>query len=1237
MSAIGFTSRDRILHADDVSLVDLAARYPTPSYIYSGGKIRDTVTRLQAAMAAALPPGAQPLIAFACKANGNIGILRLMASLGLGADIVSGGEMTRALTAGVPANHVVFSGVGKTDAEISAALDAGILQINVESRPELERIAALAAAAGRIAPVSLRFNPDVDAGTHAKITTGKTENKFGLPRTEILELYAWAARQPALRMRGFSMHIGSQLTAVSPFEKAFTRMAELAEEARTCGLPLESLDIGGGLGVVYNEETPPDLDAYAALVRGIIHPLGVQIILEPGRLLVAEAGLLLSRVIYVKQGINRQYLILDAGMNDLMRPALYDAYHPIVPVVDTADAVVEYDVVGPICETGDTFAKARSLRPLQAGESHRDNGRGRLWRGHVVKLQYETTAARNSGRWRARGGDPSAADGGGYPGDGAVARLAGVMTPSDTHRHRRRLKRLRRLTHAVLFWEQALLRGWRALLWVGLFIVLWLWRVPALFGVSGGAATLAVFIGGLIFWIRQDLRRFASPSSDAVDRRLEAQSGLTHRPLAHLDDRLANPGRDRTHDLWGGGRQQAWETLRHLRRPRPQPQLARRDPAALRFLITILLALSFIYAGSSWPDYLRQGLWPFRSADTSIMAGNGVTLWITPPDYTHMPQRVLTRDGDPAQTITVPAGSVIKASVQDGFTRPVLKMGGQKLRFIRLGNSEERSWDIVTGALPGDMILIRQGLATRLRVPVTYHVDQPPRLRLKNSPVTLPNGGLQLDVAAADDYGVAGLGVQVQADPAVKDMPAAAAAEEWRSVATAPGMETDLSAVFDFTAHPWAGMPVLLTPEARDARGQLVRLPPLRVTLPERPFYNPVAQQLIALRKQLIAAPRAAAGNVAYDLETLLTQPAAFRGDLTVFLSIRSAASRLIWDNSVVAAPSVIAQLWNTALRVEDGNLSLSAGALEQAQAALARTLADPKAGAAQMTAAAEKLSAAMNEYLSQLYQGLQRRMAQTGLSPAQLTPEMFARKMNADVLNTLIDKLRAQAMAGNKDAASQLLSKLEQMTQAINPAAARMPPQLQAMFKNLNALNQLVQKQTDVQTRTRQAQKPVAAGDQEKIVQNLRNAQEALRGELDSLMQGGATGPGNFLKLIADAGNAMHEAADDLHAGKTIPAVKAQQQALDQLNRMREATRQQLQAMLRQMTLMTLGMGNTDPFGRPSGNGGTAQPAGDVKIPDEAQRRQIQEILNTLRQRSGELDRPDYEREYYERLLRDF
>lgn len=369
LTSAGFDSIDNALQADGVPLARIAAVCGTPCYVYSSGQLDRNVERLKDALRRALPASDQPLIAFACKANSNLGILHHMAGLGLGADVVSGGELIRAQAAGIDPARIVFSGVGKSDDDIEQAIRAHVAQINIESAPELERVMAIAQQLGITARVAFRLNPDVDAQTHAKITTGKEDNKFGLPAEVITPLYRQAAKAPFIDVQGLSVHIGSQLTTLAPFREAFIKTAALAKELAAEGLPLRSLDLGGGLGIVYDREQAPCLDEYAALIRDLILPLGIKIILEPGRLLVGDAGLLLARVTYVKKTTTRQYIVLDAGMNDLVRPALYEAWHEIRPVVDGATTPMEtYDVVGPVCETGDTFARDRTLPLVTAGD-----------------------------------------------------------------------------------------------------------------------------------------------------------------------------------------------------------------------------------------------------------------------------------------------------------------------------------------------------------------------------------------------------------------------------------------------------------------------------------------------------------------------------------------------------------------------------------------------------------------------------------------------------------------------------------------------------------------------------------------------------------------------------------------------------------------------------------------------------------------------------------------------------
>ena len=364
----GFTDKSGTLHADNVSLTKLAEAYGTPAYIYSARRIRSNIRRLQEAFRQTLPAGNQPLIAFACKACGNIGILNLLAAQDAGADVVSGGELRRALAAGIPANKIVFSGVGKTAGEISLALESGILQLNIESKPEAELIADIAVHRGKKAPVAFRFNPDVAADTHEKISTGRRENKFGLTESALKPLYEWASRQPSLSLQGLSLHIGSQITMLEPFGKAFEKLAALTRDLKSQNLPVPCLDLGGGLGIAYGRERAPSLDRYAAMIRDLIAPLDTALIVEPGRLLTGDAGVLLAKVLYVKETGTRRIVILDAGMNDFVRPAMYEAFHPIRPVARAGGAETLCDVTGPVCETGDTFTRDCLLPPLSGGD-----------------------------------------------------------------------------------------------------------------------------------------------------------------------------------------------------------------------------------------------------------------------------------------------------------------------------------------------------------------------------------------------------------------------------------------------------------------------------------------------------------------------------------------------------------------------------------------------------------------------------------------------------------------------------------------------------------------------------------------------------------------------------------------------------------------------------------------------------------------------------------------------------
>ena len=355
------------LHAEGVSVADIAAHVGTPFYCYSTATLVRHYTVFAEALAKA---GLDATVCFALKANPNVAVVRTLADLGAGADVVSEGELRRALAAGVPADRIVFSGVGKTRRELEFAVAKSIMQINVESEPELELLSQVAAERGVKMPIALRVNPDVDAGTHAKITTGKKENKFGIEWTRAHEVYRKARALPGVEPVAIACHIGSQLTEIEPFSAAFRRVRDLVAMLRADGFDIRRLDLGGGLGVSYDGETPPSPDVYAQAIKAELGDLGCRVVLEPGRVLVGNAGILVSRVVYMKEGSTRTFAIVDAAMNDLVRPAMYEAFHGIDPVTQPAVGAPRQpvDVVGPVCETGDTFAKQRPLPPLAAGD-----------------------------------------------------------------------------------------------------------------------------------------------------------------------------------------------------------------------------------------------------------------------------------------------------------------------------------------------------------------------------------------------------------------------------------------------------------------------------------------------------------------------------------------------------------------------------------------------------------------------------------------------------------------------------------------------------------------------------------------------------------------------------------------------------------------------------------------------------------------------------------------------------
>ncbi len=845
--------------------------------------------------------------------------------------------------------------------------------------------------------------------------------------------------------------------------------------------------------------------------------------------------------------------------------------------------------------------------------------------------------------------------------------------------NRPRIARLtfrRRLTGLALLVETASAAFWPLVSWVAAFAGLWLMEIPTVFGKAAEIITLVIFLTGSLSTLKHGLKNFRLPGRVKTDRRLESDSGLSHRPITALEDRLANPEKEQSRRLWQKNRAAALAVIGKVRLPTLRPVMGKADPVALRAAAMLLLATGLIIAGQSTPERLARGLMPFvfsgQSDDESRL-----TLWITPPEYTGLGQIVVGGGTKKhAKPVDVPEGSIIKARVSDGLLRPYLKMGQSK---HALAHGNDDTWSLEIAASPGDSIELKQWPAS-LGVLTRYLADLPPEIRLEGPPETISKGQTRIPLVLKDDYGVKELRMMLTLSSTVQEAPLGAPVEDIRAVMTPPGQEAKIQPLFDLAWHPWAGLPVTIVLSAEDEPGHLTALPPLNMTLPEREFFHPVAKKIVNMRKRLIWTPLASAQNVGFELRALLPDPAAFGGDPVAFLSIRSAASRLLIDGeNIESVVAVIPQLWDTALRIEDGNLSLAARNLRDAQRNLERLLANPNSTQEEIARAMDQLRAAMAEYFQEFARELQKRMA-NGEQMPQLSPEMFGQNMTAEDLAAMIEQLQAQALSGDRDAARQMLSQLENLMNSLDPSLSmQIPKDMQFMMNGINEIQELIEKQqflldqtkklTETMTGSGQAPQqqypeyiPIDPGQVEQWgegnippppqppaqpqqsrnntnTQGSRAEQEGLRIMLGRLMLDADEQLGTIPEGMQKAEQEMRGSARQLGQNMPEASIPHQEKVIEYLQQSMNSLSQQLQARMKQMNSLSLGSGQFDPLGRPmtEGEGNSSMPGSRVKIPEEAERKRVQEILRILRERSGEFERPDYELEYFRRLMKQF
>ncbi|QQG35610.1 MAG: DUF4175 family protein [Micavibrio aeruginosavorus] len=841
-----------------------------------------------------------------------------------------------------------------------------------------------------------------------------------------------------------------------------------------------------------------------------------------------------------------------------------------------------------------------------------------------------------------------------------------------------RLARKRFQTRLVLALENVIACFWRMALWGLFFSGLWLLQIPSIAGKSGTIACLIIYLAGLILLFWHDVRHFRWPTLRDIDLRLETSSALAHRPLTALDDKLANPQEQTARALWNRNKSRALVTIYKLKTPLPRPIFVSQDPFALRMLAVLVLVVGIIVAGPAWKERIQIGLNPLYGEEEK-KPDSGISIWVTPPTYTGKEQIILQGHGKYKEAIDIPEGSKIKIQVARGFGQPYLRISEQR---IPLKRADGKNWSLEIDAPPGGTLKITQMGWPRAHVPYRLIPDSPPEISLVEAPRAIEKGQMQVILKVKDDYSVNDLVMHMRLDENYAGDPLGTAFTDTRAVVSPPATEVELKPVYDLAWHPWAGLPVVIEMAALDHKKQAVELSPIHTTLPERTFQHPVARKLITMRKRLIRAPEAASSNISKELFDIMVQPGAYSGHPVVFLSLKTMSARLAYNPSLENIRGVIAQLWDTALQIEEGNMAMAARNLREAQRNLEATLNDPDATQEQINQALDQFREALANYFQEIIAEMQKQLANGEM--VTLPPEMFASVMNPEDLQDFLDELSAQAMAGNKDAAREMLSKLQQTMDSMqtSPGQMQMPKDMQFMMKGISELQKLIEKQEHLLDQTKMKAEPFRKMQQSQtfgeqlpldaeILKQLwgddfvpppslappmeetlptpsvdtsqnKDEQEALRHMLGQLMQEAGAGMGEIPENMGNAELEMRDAAKHLGGNRPDLSIPHQEAAIEHLKQSMDQMSQKLSQQLKKMMALSMGngMGKTDPLGRPlqdNENGSSIFPSSKVKIPDGSERKKVRDILDSLRRRSGELERPDYELEYYRRLMQQF
>ncbi len=839
-----------------------------------------------------------------------------------------------------------------------------------------------------------------------------------------------------------------------------------------------------------------------------------------------------------------------------------------------------------------------------------------------------------------------------------------------------------RLWTGVSLWIERITRAfWPLFYWCLCFALLWI-TLPAIADISDFIlrASSFVFYAGLIGLFVYGAARFQLPRKEEIEARLEQSPRARHKPLSSLKDTLSNPEKEITQALWSERIKDLLPILKKLRARAPQPLLPEKDPFALRMALVVALLCAVIVTGPTQSiSNLQTSLWPFERGADLFGRTKLAEMIVIPPDYTALDALKITgiqpASDDP---VSIPAGSTFEINVKGGIGTPHLLIGDQKTRMAKTGDGVYVSKGTIT---PGRQISVQQLWRPRLSFAYTLIPDMPPEIAQSDNPKRLQRGELQIPLSLTDDYGVRNLYLQIDLKESDPKPLIGEAYNETRRIMSKGGAEPDdVEPIFDLTFHPWAGRMVTINIIASDALNQKAVLAPFEVLLPEKPFYNETARAIIELRKLLIAEPENSASSVQAGLIEIFENLHLYQGDKIVFLGLSSAIYRLQYDPSIESAKSLVDLLWNIAVHIEDGQSGQEYKTLEQAMRALEETLADPNSTQEEIAERMADMQRALANYLQQVAQDMAMQMSrqmQSGDPGAMMQMQMLSNMITPQDMMQFLQEMQREALSGDKNAARDMLSRLSELMQAMRPGAmsSELPQDIQDMQEQLEALRALTQDQKDLRynvqdrmqsrpdferhRRTREALENIP-GIEEMLktlnpelqmhfeppsmsinTQGEADQQNELLKRLEQLKQQMQDKIGQVPQNCQSAGTAMGQAFGALSQNNPSDALIHQDTAIQELENAQNQMQQQMMQRLQQMMGMSFGgMPRLDPFGRPMENGdGRLNPllGREVKIPDEAERRKIDDILETLRKRSGEFSRPSEERDYFKRLLERF